>query len=63
MELPAFFAHRAIKLRGDWYGLPADVDMLALQIDLIDFASACGLHVRDDEAVLRELRSSLSQAA
>ena len=56
-ELPAFFGSmRAINLRGDWYGLPADVDLVALQLDLMDAATRRGLHVFDDETALNRLR-------
>jgi hypothetical protein len=63
VELPAFFANKATKLRGDWYGLPPDVDMLTLQLELMEFAEQRNLTVFDDEAALQMLRETTKSAA
>lgn len=56
VELPAFFASRATKLRGDWYGLPPGFDTDVLMIELLDFAASRGLRAFDDEVVVKQLR-------
>ncbi len=62
IELLAFFADKATKLRGDWYGLPHDVDMLTLQLELMEFAEQRNLTVFDDETAIKVLRETVSAA-
>ena len=62
VELPAFFATRALKMRGAWYGLEVGADLLELQIAMIDFAKERGLHAFDDEDVSKRLREPPTHA-
>ena len=63
VELPAFFSTRAEKMRGAWYGLDVGTDLLALQVEIIDFCEALGMSVFDDEDALKLLMEPTERAA
>ena len=63
VELPAFFATNATKMRGGWYGLNLDVDLLTLQIEMLEFAKTKGLSAFDDDDAIKLLAQATAQAA
>ena len=49
-------------MRGDWFALPADVDIISLLIDLIEFAASRAMIAFDDVDAQAKLRQIAAQS-
>jgi hypothetical protein len=60
MEFPRLMAKLGTSLRGNWYDLNRDVDLVQLRKELCDFAQDCGLKTYTDEKVIEMIEEEIA---